>query len=116
LNARRLQLGLVAFVVFVAWFAFLQWKKRRKKLKLLQSPILFYQQMLAQLQKRGLMKPVSLTPREFARQVTNALPDAGQDVGNITDLFYKARFGNYRLNQEDCKMIELALARLEEIS
>jgi len=80
---------------------------------MVRSPVLFYQQMLTLLQRKGFAKPPATTPSEFAEQVIRALPSAGTDVSRITELFYKARFGNYRLNGEDEELIQSALLRLE---
>jgi hypothetical protein len=112
----RQLIGGASLIAFLAWFALVQWRKRKQRIQLLRSPILFYQQMLTHLQKRGFLKPAAVTPAEFAKQVGTALPAANNDVASITDLFYKARFGNYQLNSEDFKKIESALARLEQIS
>jgi Domain of unknown function (DUF4129) len=60
------------------------------------------------------VKPVAATPFEFAQQVTPVLPaPANEDVASLTDLFYKARFGNYSLTRDDQAFVESALSRLQ---
>jgi len=115
LSRNRLLLILLVFLGLLIYFGILLWRKRKQRLQLLQSPILFYQQMLSYLQKKGLTKRPAATPAEFAKQVGTTLPAATRDVMSITELFYKARFGNYRLNNDERQAIQSALARLEQI-
>jgi len=99
----------------VFYLANLFWKKRKWKLEVVRSPILFYHQMLLRLQKKGLVKAPVATPAEFAELVSRTFPSAGGDVSSITDLFYRARFGNYKLSREDQEFIESALLRLDTL-
>jgi transglutaminase-like putative cysteine protease len=90
------------------------YKARKRKLELVRSPVLFYQEMLTLLQQQGFVKPVAATPFEFAQQVTPVLPaPSNEDVAFLTVLFYKARFGNYSLTPDDQAFVESALSRLQ---
>jgi hypothetical protein len=105
-------------IVFVALFVLMLYaghrfrKQQRWRMELIRSPILFYQQMLLQLQRKGLEKRPATTPAEFVDVVALTLPSASDDVASITSLFYKARFGNYVLSMEDQALIQSALSRL----
>ena len=103
--------GLLPVLIY---FAIRFYKARKRKLELIRSPILFYQEMLTLLQQKGFVKPIAATPFEFARQVTPVLPaPSNEDVASLTDLFYKARFGNYALTPDDQAFVETALLRLQ---
>jgi hypothetical protein len=101
-------LGIVLMIYMIHHFQ----KQRKWRMELIRSPILFYQQMLLHLQRKGLEKMPATTPSEFVSVVTSTLPSAGEDVASITNLFYKARFGNYVLSAEDQEFIQSALSRL----
>ncbi|MCI0416906.1 DUF3488 and transglutaminase-like domain-containing protein [bacterium] len=110
----RLLLVLIGLLPGLIYYAVRFYKARKRKLELIRSPILFYQEMLALLQQKGFVKPVAATPFEFAEQVTQVLPaPSNEDVASLTDLFYKARFGNYSLTPDDQAFVETALSRLQ---
>ena len=98
----------------ISYFVFRLYHAHQRKRELIRTPILFYQEMLSLLQQKGFIKPVALTPFEFASQVRNAMPSpSNEDVIHLTDLFYRARFGNYSLTREDQTFVESALSRLQ---
>jgi transglutaminase-like putative cysteine protease len=110
----RLLLVAIGLLPVLIYYAVRLYKARKRKLDLVRSPILFYQEMLTLLQQRGFVKSVAATPFEFAQQVTPALPaPSSEDVASLTDLFYKARFGNYSLTRDDQAFVETALSRLQ---
>jgi protein-glutamine gamma-glutamyltransferase len=112
-NNRTTSLLLIG-VLLVSVLLFLFYRVRQKKLLVLQSPILFYRQMLMLLQKRGHIKSPATTPSEFAEEISRSIPVLANDVTYLTDLFYKARFGSYAITVQDQDFIASALARLEQ--
>jgi hypothetical protein len=111
---RALLIG-VLFLPILIYFGLYLYKQHKRKLKLIRSPVLFYQEMLLLLQRRGFVKPVAATPSEFAQQISGLLPaPASIDVTNLTNLFYRARFGNYSLTREDEAYVVSALRRLQQ--
>ena len=113
----RYRVGLIAAVATLVFlFYAIRWHRdRKRKLELIRTPILFYQEMLALLQQKGFEKPAATTPSEFAQKVGERLPEpANKDVIDITDLFYKARFGHYSLTREDQAYVKSALTRLQQ--
>jgi transglutaminase-like putative cysteine protease len=105
----------IVFIVLFVLMIYLGYRFRKQqkwRMELIRSPILFYQQMLLQLQRKGLEKRPATTPAEFVHVVARTLPSASDDVASITSLFYKARFGNYVLSMEDQAFIQSALSRL----
>src|SRR5262249_16386757 len=63
------------------------------------SAVLFYEQMLAILARRGLNRPLHQTPMEFAGGVPFA------EVGEITTLYNRVRFGRGELTEKDTNRI-----------
>lgn len=111
----RVNLIAIAATVVLLLYAIRLHRDRKRKLELIRTPVLFYQEMLALLQQKGFEKPAASTPSEFARHVGDRLPDpANKDVSNITELFYKARFGHYSLTREDQAYVQSALIRLQQ--
>ena len=56
----------------------------------------FYAEALAELAKAGLAKPAHATPREHARALESANPEAGRAFAEIAEEFYRIRFGGLR--------------------
>ena len=111
----RVNLIAIAATVVLLLYVIRLHRDRKRKLELIRTPVLFYQEMLALLQQKGFEKPAASTPSEFARHVGDRLPDpANKDVSNITELFYKARFGHYSLTREDQAYVKSALVRLQQ--
>jgi len=108
----RIPIAATIIFALMIYFVYRLRKQRKWKMELVRTPILFYQQMLLELQRKGLVKMPAATPGEFVDQVARTLPAASDDVASITSLFYKARFGSYVLNGEDQALIESALSRL----
>lgn len=89
---------------------------RRRKLRLIRSPILFYQHTLSILERKGFSRPPEATPGEFLKRVSENMEDEYQsDLSSITELFYQARFGNHILTAEEQSRVQSALERLEQM-
>jgi protein-glutamine gamma-glutamyltransferase len=111
----RAELIAIAAIPVLLFYAVRLHRNRKRKLELIRTPVLFYQEMLALLQQKGYEKPAATTPSEFAQHVSQRLPDpANADVTNLTVLFYKARFGQYSLTREDQAYVKTALTRLQQ--
>jgi transglutaminase-like putative cysteine protease len=111
----RFLLVAIGLLLVLIYYGVRLYRARKRKLELVSSPILFYQEMLTLLQQQGFVKPVAATPFEFAQQVTPVLQaPSNKDVASLTDLFYKARFGNYSLTPDDQAFVESALSRLQQ--
>ena len=112
----RYRTALIVLIVLPAIlvYGWRMYRNHQRKLELIRTPILFYQEMLSLLQQKGFEKPVAVTPFEFAASVKEAMPSsAGEDVVHLTSLFYRARFGNYALTRDDQAFVESALLRLQ---
>ncbi len=71
---------------------------------------LIYRQMLIELRRRGLVKPGSSTPAEFARELQSA--ETATAVGEFTELYYALRFGGRR---ENAARLAVLLDRIEKL-
>lgn len=101
-------LGFLGFTLLVIRF-----HRRRHREKVNTTPILFYQEMLTILCKKGFMKRPQITPKEFVTDISDKLsPSSKSDVFFLTDLFYKSRFGQYALSPSDADSVDAALIRL----
>lgn len=76
----------------------------------------FYRDLLRTLSHKGLNKPDSQTPKEFAAGVVAGLacaPSAATEVGNavdwVTQLFCRVRYGNHTLSPGEKRRLRLAL-------
>jgi len=107
-------LALLLLIHFLGRDGWHRWTARRRMLKLQQGraepsdATLLYQRMLKALRRRGIEKPVWLTPCEFARVV--AEPDLSLLVEDFTSAYNELRFGG---NTEAAGRIFVLLERLE---
>ncbi len=72
------------------------------------SAVKFYREMLASLERLGYRRRPDQTPREFA--VETALPG----VADITDAYYRARFGAASLSEQEVSSISDSLKGLKK--
>ena len=90
--------------------------RKRKKQEVSRTPILFYQEMLFLLEKKGFIRSPAVTPGEFVGQLSEEIPsEYAQDIRQITTLFYKARFGNQILSRSEQDAVRSSLDRLEQM-
>lgn len=107
--------GSLAGIVPAA-YAVLLWARRRRRIEVSRTPVLFYQEMLSILEKKGFTRESHNTPSEFVRAIEKAIPGDKQDgIRQLTDLFYRARYGNYRLTSADHQKIQQSLHLLEHM-
>ncbi len=69
----------------------------------------FYARMLELLERRGLSKPVTLAPLEYARSVGAHWADAARPVGALTDLYCRGRFSSAPLSADDLSLADRLL-------
>lgn len=86
-----------------------------------QRRVEFYERFTRLMQSLDLQRAESQTQQEFARQAALALQPRLQSVGmtsgpaEISDLFYKVRFGDVTLAENDCRRVEELLVGMERI-
>ncbi|MBE7462495.1 MAG: DUF3488 domain-containing protein [Planctomycetes bacterium] len=108
-------LGLLAWGLVVLWR---QQEERRNPLNKLppraRAAVSFYNELLQVLSKRGFMRRLGQTPREFAEAVVRR---GGQDlvpVLTVTSLFERVRYGGEDIGEAELNDLRQALGRLSE--
>ncbi len=76
----------------------------------------FYPQMLHMLQHLYLHKPAAMTPREFALKVMHYDEEAFAPVGQLSEAYYRVRFGKMPLDDVRRAFIDDALQRLSIVT
>jgi len=91
--------GLLVVLVLMLWGSPRLWKYTRRQMELKRiasgggnahDATVLYKLMLDALARKGTLKPVDATPREFARTLD---PTGAEPVTRFTDLYYSLRFG-----------------------
>lgn len=89
--------------------------RHRRALKISRSPIMFYQEMLSILEKKGFHRKANATPAEFMQFIQKQVPQEMQsDLNSLTEMFYRTRFGQYQLTEVDQVQIRDSLQRLRQ--
>jgi transglutaminase-like putative cysteine protease len=117
--ARMNRLNLVLFFGLIALSAAIIrfWTVYRKTIKMSRTPILFYREMLSILEKNGYRRELHQTPAEFVERLNEQMPlPLQKDLNLITELFYKARFGSYKLTATDQSEVRSSLERLQNMN
>ena len=102
---------------FFAWSIpkFLRWQIFRRNIYIYsQESVTFYRRMLETLNEIEINKPAGQTPREFAMCVMG-YDKAFEPVGNLSELYYRVRFGGMSLDEKGCQAVEDALRQLAVI-
>ncbi len=74
----------------------------------------YYLEMLEILRKKGHVKKLAETPREFAVRLTPAT--LAEPAMNLTDTYYRNRFGNVPLRSADVSAIRAVLSQIRRAS
>ena len=106
------------FVLFFRWaiirpfITIFNFFKSRATVYLPYPQVKFYRQLLLVLSRKGFQRELTLTPMEFARQVISEVGEPFRPVGEITEAFYRVRFGGASLKTEEMKRIRELLRYL----
>ncbi len=84
-----------------------------KRMALKEEGIWFYHRMLKLLARRGHVRRLGQTPLEFAVEIRSSAPLYTGPVEELTDLYYRLRYGGLNLNQLPWERIEQALRSLK---
>ena len=75
----------------------------------------WYDRMLRLVAARGFDKPAGHTPLEFARHVEQRWAEASPSVSRLTELYYRVRFGQTAVTQDDVRSAEGLLRELDAL-
>ncbi|MDH5640034.1 MAG: DUF3488 and transglutaminase-like domain-containing protein [Nitrospira sp.] len=71
-----------------------------------------YKRMVVHLEKKGILKPVGMTPLEFIRIMQEEWAEARLPVSTITELYCKGRFGKHPVTQEEYRSAQETFRQL----
>ncbi len=112
----RFIFGISFVLMALALLSLRLYLRRRRKQEVSRTPILFYREMLLLLEKKGFTRSPDVTPGEFAAQLKEKVsPEYGRNILEITDLFYRARFGNQILSRAEQTVVRSSLDHLEQM-
>ena len=112
----KVTLGLVGGFIAILFLAIRQLWRRRRRIEISSTPVLFYQEMLTILERRGFFRAPSSTPAEFVQRIGGQLPSKVKpDIEHLTKLFYRSRFGNYSLSPSERVEVDATLRRLQQL-
>ena len=109
------------FVLFFRWaiikpfITILQFFKSHTTVYLSYPQVKFYRQLLLVLSRKGFKREPILTPMEFARQIIFQGGEPFRPVGEITEVFYRVRFGGKSLKREEVRRIKGLLRYLAHL-
>jgi len=109
------------FVLFFRWtiirpfITILRFFKSRTTIYLSYPQVKFYRQLLLVLSRKGFEREPTLTPMEFARQIISQAGEPFRPVGEITEVFYRVRFGGQSLKREELTRIKALLGYLAHL-
>jgi hypothetical protein len=123
-SLKGLVLCLVALAVLAGLFEFSRKYRIRLLLRLLPSGLsrrktngtAFYGKMLKLLEKRKIVKPASVTPLEFLDTPLLRRHPRFEDIEALTSLYYGARYGDRKLDDDDMAGIRIALANIRRVN
>ena len=87
---------------------------RKRRLISGKPQIRFYQTMLRLLAKKGITRPASTTPGEFARYIAQQHAPYGEAVRYLTEAYHAVRYGRAELPRADLAQIEQQLRTLKK--
>jgi len=80
------------------------------------SRVAFYAKMEGILRRKGLVRPLGATPREFAGSLSADMGVNIKEVIWLTDLYNRMRFGGGSLSREEQRRVSEALERLNAVA
>ena len=87
--------------------------KRRPGKRRHSADVWFYNEMNKILARKGIKRPPSVTPAEFALRLSAEKEGLYEAVMSITETYNKVRFGGHRVGEEDLSLIKEALELLK---
>jgi hypothetical protein len=109
----------IILVGFTTWVVFMLWRhtERRRAAAFTISPrmraaVVFYQELLLVLQRRGYVRTRAQTPREFALAVVRRGGESLRPVLALTEAFERVRYGGEELPGSEMEDLRRALQAL----
>lgn len=111
-------------LVAIGWFLWERWKLRRKAARMgidilptsdqlrLVRQLGFYDDLIRLLARHNIERPAHLTPREWSESLTWLPTEAFVTIRRLTDLFYRIRYGDARLQPAQRRRLQAVLTRI----
>lgn len=75
----------------------------------------FYLAMIRRGEEQGLGRDPAHTPAEYATQLQDAVPAAGEDIDVITQAFIEARYSRHEVNAETANLVKATWERIRRL-
>lgn len=72
----------------------------------------FYDELLQLLARQRIGRPPHLTPREFASALSFLPPEVYEKVGQVTEVFYRVRYGNESLAPDERRTVQSLIGEI----
>jgi len=111
----------VLFVLFFRWaimrpfIIVFKFFKSHATVYLPYPQVKFYRQLLLILSRKGFKREPTFTPMEFARHIISRAGETLRPVSEITEAFYRVRFGRENLKKEEMSRIRELLRYLARL-
>ena len=73
----------------------------------------FYDTLLSLLEERGCVRPVHLTPREFALQLSQLPAAPYRSINRLTEIYYRVRYGQQQLSPVQQRRLEKVVEQIQ---
>jgi transglutaminase-like putative cysteine protease len=93
-----------------------EWVGRRLARRPGRARVAFYQDLQRLLKRRGFERGAATTPREFAEQVAAQLETARQPLRELTEAFYRIRFGGAQMHEDEERRLRTVIELVSSAS
>jgi hypothetical protein len=111
----------------ISWFLIEQLKLQRRARRMglgslpagqqrkLAKQLGFYDDLILSLERRQILRPVHLTPKEFSESITFVPSEAYDAIRRVTEIFYKVRYGRIELTSKQQKHLDNVVRRIDAV-
>jgi transglutaminase-like putative cysteine protease len=120
-------LMILVMVIAIAWFLLERYRLRRRAARIgldalpeaeqlrLARQLGFYDDLIQLLERRRIVRPRHLTPKEFSDMLSFLPNEVYDSVRRLTDLFYRIRFGGAELTPARRQLLGTVIERIDRI-
>ncbi|HYO08584.1 MAG TPA: DUF3488 and transglutaminase-like domain-containing protein [Tepidisphaeraceae bacterium] len=120
-------LAMLALVGAIGWFAWERWRLWRRATRIglenlpteerlrLARQLGFYDDLLTLLERRGMARPLHLTPMEFSDSLAFLPAEVYHSVRRLTEVFYRIRYGRQQLSPGQREKLDHSIAQIESL-
>jgi hypothetical protein len=86
-----------------------------RRLTARQRVFFYYLAMLRRSRERGMPRHPGQTPYEYARQLSNRVPEAQDDVSSLTNVFVEAKYSLHEVTQQQAGRVRQSWERIKKM-